>query len=141
MGRPVLFELHSEPVRLQQGGRGHQQLGVSLLLLGFHDIRSCILGDYDWTACLHESLSTEPQALRGIGGEVIANHDNSDVVDLLPAIFRDLSLHNEMQRGWHSLLRQIHDLLSRLAHLHLRSMHHILSDSLLHQCCGSYALQ
>jgi hypothetical protein len=97
MGRSVLFELHSEPVRLQQGGRGHQQLGVSLLLLGFHDIRSCILGDDDWTACFHESLSTEPQALRGTGGEVIPNHDNPDVVDLLPAIFRDLPLDNEMQ--------------------------------------------
>ena len=97
MGRSVLFELHSEPVRLQQGGRGHQQLGVSLLLLGFHDIRSCILGDDDWAACFHESLSTEPQALRGTGGEVIPNHDNPDVVDLLPAIFRDLPLDNEMQ--------------------------------------------
>ena len=94
LGRSVLFELHSEPVRLQQGGRGHQQLGVSLLLLGFHDIWSCILGDDDWTACFHELFSSEPQALRGAGSEVIENHDNPDVVDFLSAIFRDLPLNN-----------------------------------------------
>ena len=46
-----------------------------------------------------------------------------------------------MQRGWHPLLGQIDDLLPRLAHLHLRCVHHIPSDSLLYQYCGSYALQ
>jgi hypothetical protein len=65
--------------------------------LGIHAVCVHILNRHDWTSGFHESLLTESEIIRGAGSQVAANHDYTDVMDLLSAIFRNIFVDHQMQ--------------------------------------------
>ncbi len=73
-------------MRLHPRGRGDQQLGFSLLLLGLHALRGRLPSGYDLSPSLYESHTAEQEALRRAGSETPPNNDHPLIVDILSAL-------------------------------------------------------